>query len=435
MKRGFKSVIAAAAAFTVLSGTVSPVADAQPLANVNLNFPPQVADKLPASLPHLKDPVTGSSTGQLPRQVQGAPKPVPFTPDYLTGYISDRSPYQYGIYKDVLRLFPYLRDKRPDVMDSNLNQVVRINNGAVNDQQLIRRAQIDAVASSDELLVTLSEGLGAQFGNHFRAALREGRLPKTQYLLGNGYLARTGGIASSTFVEKELFNYPRPFRVAPNRINRYNPPGEDLYLSSKSFPSGHTNQATLITTLLAYMVPEAAPQLYYRGTEAGYSRIVLGVHYPLDVIGGRMMGSAAAADRLNDPKMRSALDQARHELRAEIEWRAGKKIGDLVAQDKPYVTTQYAVQKATERQGYGFKPIYHTNAKMIVPQAAPVLIAGKYPNLNYHQRAQLIAQTASPAGHPLDWQAEGGSWQRVNLAAATTAKFRIEPNGAVTVLK
>lgn len=386
-------------------------------------------------VPHLRSTVTGSSIGQTPEHIDGAPVPVPFSPDYIAGYISDISPYKYGIYAEVNRLFPYLRDERPDVMDSNKAQVVAINNAAANDPALIKLAQDDAVASSNELLVTLSAGLGEEFGAHFREALRQGRLPKTQYLLGNGYLARTGGLASSTFAEKEYFNYQRPHVTMPDKIKRYNPPGEDLYLTSKSFPSGHTNQAALVTSLLAYMVPEVAPQLHYRGAVAGNSRIVLGVHYPLDVIGGRMSGQAAAADRLNDPKMRNAIDQAAQELRAEIEWRAGKSIADLVASDTPYAPTAKAVSQTTAWNSYDFAPIYHRDAQMIVPQAAPTLIAGSFPQLDYAQRASIIAQTATPAGNPLDWQAEGGSWQRVNLAAASAATIRVEPNGSVTVLR
>ena len=421
MKRALlTAVVAATTAMSALFGVVA--------------APAATAQDLPFTIPQLRDPATGWYSGQVPTHIHGAPVPVPFSPDYLVGYISDRSAYEHGIYAEVNRLFPELRDRRPDVMDSNRAQVVAINNAAESDPARIHNAQIDASASSEELLFALSEALGEEFGTHFRTALTEGRLPKTQFLLGNGYLARTGRVASSTFVEKEMFKYPRPHVVMPDKIKRYNPPGKELYLTSKSFPSDHTNQATLMTSLLAYMVPEVAPQLHYRGALAGNSRVVLGVHYPLDVIGGRMSGQAAAADRLNDPRMRDALNQAAAELRAEIEWRAGKPIKDLVASDKPFVPTATAVSQATAWNNYEFEPIYHRDAPMIVPQAAPTLIAASFPELNHHQRAQIIAQTATAAGNPLDWQGPGGSWQRVNLAAASAAKISVAPDGSVTVL-
>ncbi|GAB3082149.1 acid phosphatase [Corynebacterium aquatimens] len=429
MKRRFSALVATGSAAAMLSTGTVPAADAQPLGHVNLNTRPGSS----LSVPQMKDPGTGISTGKVPVQHPGAPVPVPFSPDYLTGYVSDVSSYEYGIYEEVVRCFHDIKTNQPGTRQYNLDKVIQVNNSATPDR--IRAAQIDAVVSSNGLLEVMAEGLGPEFARHFRAALAEGRLPKTEFLLSNGYLARSGGIASSTFAEKEWFAYPRPFNVAPGAIKRYNPPGKDIYPKSKAFPSGHTNQATLITTLLAYLIPEAAPQLYLRGSEAGQSRMVLGVHYPLDVIGGRMTGQAAAADRLNDPKMRNALDQASAEIRAEMKWRTGKDIATLVRTTAPYASTADAQRTYRERLDYGFPKVYNRDARMIVPQAAPTLLASRYPNLNHEQRRQILEQTALPAGHPLDWQGPKGSWQRLDLVAASTAKYRVNPNGSVTVLR
>lgn len=370
-------------------------------------------------LPNIDSQVTGSSTGRPIVQHPGAPVPQPFSTNYLAGYISDVSPYKYGVYLEINRLFPTLKAQRPDVMAANMDIVAHVNGRAAGDPGLVAKAQADAVASGEELLADLSPAMGAQFGQAFRDALAENRLPKTQYLLGNGYMARAGGIASSTAVEKAVFDYPRPFVAQPTRITRYDVPGRDIYPTSKAFPSGHTNQATWVTTLLAYMVPEVAPQLHYRGAEAGYHRMVLGVHYPLDVVGGRMSGQAAAADRLNDPKMKDALNQAKRELRAEIEWRTGKPIAQLVAQDTPYVSTDFAVAQYTRFMEHSLPRIYHLDAPMIVPKAAPVLLEGSYPHLSWGERAEILRTTAGAPGNPLDWQGPEGSWQRLNLAEAS----------------
>src|SRR5699024_4758077 len=150
-----------------------------------------------------------------------------------------------------------------------------------------------------------------------------------------------GMLVSSTFIEKYIYNYDRPFVVAPERIERYyrNAPGDDdPYTATPSYPSGHTNNATWKATLLGLMLPEVAPQLQARATDAGHSRLVMGVHYPLDVMGGRMMGNQAAADRWADPEFRPLIEAARDELRAELEWRCGATIAECVAADTQYLS-------------------------------------------------------------------------------------------------
>ncbi len=366
---------------------------------------------------------------------KGAPNPQPFGPEYLGGYISDISSHGWGVYLDVVDGFNDVRANHPGVIKQNLDKVVDINNAAQKNPAAIKRAQSDARADKDGVLMAFSDALGGELGRHFRDALRENRLPKTQFLLGNGYLARAGGVASSTFVEKMVFNNDRPFVVAPDRIKKYQDGKRDYYGTSKSYPSGHTNQAVWSTTLLALTLPELAPQILARGSEAGHNRIVMGVHYPLDVMGGRMSGTAAAADRWNDPKMRDAIRQAGKELRAELEWRAGRPISQIVKSDKAYRSTDQAVREYTERMSYGFPKIYRKDAPMVVPQAAPDLLLAKFPKLNYKQRASILRQTAIPSGSPLDDQGPRGSWQRLNMAAAFAAKVKVNGDGSVTVLR
>ncbi|MGV0385017.1 acid phosphatase [Corynebacterium sp. 22_2729] len=366
----------------------------------------------------------------------GAPNPQPFGPEYLGGYISDISSHGYGIYLDVVDGFNDVRANHPAIMKQNLDKVVNINNAVQDNPAAIQRAQKDARADKAGVLDAFSDSLGDELGRHFRAALRENRLPKTQFLLGNGYLARAGGVASSTFVEKMVFGYDRPFVKAPNRIKKYQDGGSrNFYGTSKSYPSGHTNQAVWSTTLLALTLPELAPQILARGSEAGNNRIVMGVHYPLDVMGGRMSGTAAAADRWNDPKMRDAIRQAGKELRAELEWRAGRPLAQVIKGDKAYRSTDQAVREYTDRMTYGFPKIYRKDAPMIVPQAAPDLLLPKFPKLTYKQRASILRQTAIPSGSPLDDQGPRGSWQRLNMAAAFAAKVKVNGDGSVTVLR
>ncbi|WP_238418980.1 phosphatase PAP2 family protein [Gordonia sp. 'Campus'] len=362
------------------------------------------------------------------------PNPTPFpVTDIARLYASDVSSYPGGVYLEPIDSFDALRRDHPEVMARNLETAVAVNQSAADDPALQRRALADA---HDDPLWTMSDAFGARLGRHFRDALAAGRLPKTTALFSD-YLARAGGVANATFVEKYAFGYERPFIVAPERIRKYMRAGASEYDalgSNPSFPSGHTSLFFWRGALLASMLPEFGPQLLTRASEGGYHRIVLGVHYPLDVIGGAMVGQAAAADRWNDPQFRRLLTAASTEIRKELEWRCGATLSTCVARDTPYLTDADAQAVYAERLTYGFGRVASPTHPMVVPEQAVGLLAGAFPNLTDGQRRQVLAQTALPAGHPLDDQRAGrASWQRLDLVRAYTADVTVDAKGRVTV--
>ncbi len=63
---------------------------------------------------------------------------------------------------------------------------------------------------------------------------------------------------------------------------------------SDSFPSGHTATSFACATVLTALVPRAAPAFYVLALAIGYSRVFVGVHWPLDAVGGAVLGIATA---------------------------------------------------------------------------------------------------------------------------------------------
>ena len=87
---------------------------------------------------------------------------------------------------------------------------------------------------------------------------------------------------------KALFDRERP----PLRL----PEPEPLIRvpDSGSFPSGHAATSFAGATILALAFPRLAVPLYVLATAVAFSRVYVGVHYPLDIVAGAALGVAVA---------------------------------------------------------------------------------------------------------------------------------------------
>jgi undecaprenyl-diphosphatase len=87
---------------------------------------------------------------------------------------------------------------------------------------------------------------------------------------------------------KNTIRRKRPFEILEGIQNGTEP------IDQFSFPSGHTAAAFIMVTLLCYFFPFAAIPVCIWACLIGLSRILLGMHYPTDVIAGMFLGVVSA---------------------------------------------------------------------------------------------------------------------------------------------
>jgi acid phosphatase (class A) len=203
------------------------------------------------------------------------------------------------------------------------------------DSRLIPAAAVDPVAllpappaedsaEAREELATLLRLTGA------RTAADEARARSTETLtvfaladvIGPGFSAVTCPKTAALFaqLEAESKEFTRPTKSS---FARRRPPFVDPRVKpcvkledEGSYPSGHATRAMLFADVLGAALPEQREALARRAREIGFDRVVGGVHYPSDVVAGRVLGRALARATLGAPATRQRLADLAGELAA-----------------------------------------------------------------------------------------------------------------------
>lgn len=300
------------------------------------------------------------------------------------------------------------------LLDRNLHTVEAIHHAA--SPAVTRQALVDAYG--DHYLYFLAAPMGPKLGGAFLRAYQSGEISKAAALIDASTI--------STSVAKEHFNYPRPFLQPGNTITSVK---DDIVyrdhrtytVDGAAFPSGHTNTGYTAALLMAEMLPERFEPLVTEGARYGYSRVVLGVHYPLDVMGSRMVVEHHIADMMNDPAWRKQFDEARQQVRTALEKECGMSLESCatpVPQNDPYTRPEMR-NFYRYTMTYGLPKMNETAQPVTVPAGAEVLLEAPLSRLSAEQRRQLLASTSINDGYALSNGGENANfWQRVNLVEA-----------------
>ena len=344
----------------------------------------------------------------------------------------------------------------PTVLDSNIAQSVAISQQATDAQQ--ERAWVIDRRNQN---YTATDGLGAYADSYRETAQVGTTIPDVvpadattvKYNDGgnaNGNWAETGGELGSTvdLIEairqhaatsnnaKAYYQYPRPYRwtesIEPEvwgegvDMPEYANPlrkDESEAASDGGFPSGHTSAGGMATNGLAYAFPQQYDELLMTAAEIGESRIQLGMHSPLDVIGGRVLSTAITAGALNDPNLDSVKAEAFDDAQAWI-----SNQSDITTNTRDF---DEQLAEYTNFLTFGFEQSGDTTQDMRVPKGAEALLETRLPYLDDEQRRWVLHSTGLESGFPVLDDAEG--WGRLNLYAAQAGYSAFDTNVDVTM--
>lgn len=109
---------------------------------------------------------------------------------------------------------------------------------------------------------------------------------KKGWILLEAVFAMGIGVVLNEFLIKEIFARPRPFELFANVVSM------DPTADGFSFPSSHAIAALSLATVIALSTKDIRIHigLAIYAVLVCYSRIYLGVHFPLDVLAGAAIG-------------------------------------------------------------------------------------------------------------------------------------------------
>lgn len=129
---------------------------------------------------------------------------------------------------------------------------------------------------------------------------------KERYAWTSAVILAVAAVGSmvAVFLLKAGFNLPRPFTVLPFQIKAL---GEVPPPTNPGFPSGHTTNAFTVASVIWARYPGWRVPFLALAVATGISMIVLGLHFPSDVIAGAFLGTLLGAFALSLGRLRGEL--------------------------------------------------------------------------------------------------------------------------------
>lgn len=104
-------------------------------------------------------------------------------------------------------------------------------------------------------------------------------------------------------------------RLRPPQVEAHVQPVVEVPTTA-SYPSGHATRAYAWALVIAEIFPDKRDELLARAHRAAWGRVIAGVHFPSDTIGGRLLAEAVVAELKKSGAFRAAVEKCRAEAAA-----------------------------------------------------------------------------------------------------------------------
>lgn len=164
-------------------------------------------------------------------------------------------------------------------------------------QSSLSPAEITAIRNEQKFRVGLmTDTLGPAFNSE--------RMPKTCVLLDG--VERTSEVVVDA--AKKYWHTRRPYLADPRVKLLVDSTTSDAY------PSGHTSEARVLAEVLGLLFPDKLPALRARAEDIARHRVEAGVHYPVDLDGGRLLAMLEVGALMSSSGFQADLSAAREEI-------------------------------------------------------------------------------------------------------------------------
>lgn len=212
-----------------------------------------------------------------------------------------------------------------------------------------------------------------------------------------------------------------------------------------SFVSGHSMRGFLTAFYYAMQLPTYAQDMVVAGQQYGLSRNIIGMHYGMDVIGGRIIVLQTLARAMaNDPNYSAnyttAFEANREALMdalgtgavSPVHAECGANLEACIRSGVVPSAAHYRAERneSTHYLTYGLPSVGDTTLAPVVPENAELLFRSRFPYLSDTQIRDVLATTSLPSGVPLD---NGSGWARLNPYAANGGYGRLDSTVTVTL--